>query len=256
MAPSFRSWCQLLNDFNRKAIACGVLEGDETFWLHQTALFTGTVNTYVARWTRRTKHYSSVLTVHETLPFICEPQNTRLQFPNLIITTMTPRPESTNSYTMPLLQKHTSNQRYPTLSGSPSTQSQSIPIANQLPKTQSELQLRMDEAIAEQKDFLFFSRVVKGISDSQDYIHSHNFRLQNQSLVSHIIHTRQGVEQRGGQPAQKYKDILLDEDDWTPGLSSIDPYPDRAAFLHSVTASALAVAELDMDDEGIFVLDL
>jgi hypothetical protein len=163
---------------------------------------------------------------------------------------MTPRPDSsTNSYNnaMPLTQKYNSSQRYPTLTGSPSTQSQSIPIANQLHKTHSELQLCMDEAVAEQKDYRFFSRVLKGISDSQGCSHSHNFMLQNQSLVSNIIHTRQDVTRR---PQQEE----LSEDEWTPGLSSIEPHSSRATFLHNVTASALA--ELEDDEEGIFDFEL
>ena len=157
------------------------------------------------------------------------------------------RPESsTNSYTM---------MRYPILPGSPSAQSQSIPIANHLLKTHSELQLCTDEALAEQKDDMFFSRVLKGINDSQGYIHSPNFRLQNQSLVSHIMYTRiQGVERRP--QYEEYLDEDLDEDDWTPGLSSIETYSSHAAFLHEVTGSALAFAELDEDDEGIFDLEL
>jgi hypothetical protein len=114
-------------------------------------------------------------------------------------------------------------------------------VLNQLLKTHSELQLCMDEALAEQKDYMFFSRVLKGISDSQDCIHSYNFRVQNQSLVSHIIHTRrQDVERR-----PQYEDLDDDDDDdWTLGLSSIEPYSSRAA------------AELDGYNEGIFDLEL
>ena len=159
---------------------------------------------------------------------------------------------STNSYTMlPLPQKYTSSQHYPIPSGSPSSQSQSIPIVNQLLKTHSELQLCTDEALAEQKDDMFVSRVLKGINESQGYIHSPNFRLQNQSLVSHIMHTRRQDVKRQPQYEEDF-----DEDDWTPGLSSIEPYSSRATFLHEVTGSALAFAELDEDDECIFDLEL
>jgi hypothetical protein len=103
----------------------------------------------------------------------------------------------------------------------------------------------MDEELAEQKDYMFFSRVLKGISDSQQdngySQHSHNFRLQTQSLVSHIIHTRQD------RPPPTL-DLDEDENDWTPGLSS-----SRSAFLLNVTTSALIVAE---EDDGIFDLEL
>jgi hypothetical protein len=106
----------------------------------------------------------------------------------------------------------------------------------------------MDEAIADQKDYMFFSRVLKGISDSQGCSHSHNFILQNQSLVSHLIHTRQDVDVTR---RPQHKEL---SEDWTPGLSSNEPFSSRAAFLHNVTASALA--ELEDDEEGIFDLEL
>jgi hypothetical protein len=104
----------------------------------------------------------------------------------------------------------------------------------------------MDEELAEQKDYMFFSRVLKGISDSQQddgySQHSHNFRLQTQSLVSHIIHTRQD------RPPPTLDLDDEDENDWTPGLSN-----SRSAFLLNVTTSALIVAE---EDDGIFDLEL
>ena len=107
------------------------------------------------------------------------------------------------------------------------------------------MQLCMDEAIAEQRDYLFYSRLVKGISTTQSLSKDQSLRMENQMCLSHIFETRHGI------PGQR-----LDVGNLVP--SSMVPVngQDKSSYLRNVTASALALAELGESEEGIFEFDM
>jgi hypothetical protein len=117
--------------------------------------------------------------------------------------------------------------------------SQSIPISNNILRTASELQLCMDEHIADQRDYAFFSRLVNGISQTQNFSKDRYLQMENQVCLSHIMETRQGGQQQG-------------PEDWSLGIS-IDAPMDRE-HVHAIASDALALATTD--EEGIFELDL
>lgn len=76
--------------------------------------------------------------------------------------------------------------------GSPQgMKSRSIPISNgHFRRTESEMQLCLDEHIADQRDFAFFSRLVDGIQQSQAHGTNLYLQMQNQSCLKHIHQTR------------------------------------------------------------------
>jgi hypothetical protein len=74
--------------------------------------------------------------------------------------------------------------------------SQSIPISNSHVRTASEIQLRIDEEIAEHRDFMFYSRLKKGTSQTeQEESQNKYLRMENQVCLTHITQTR-GDSQR------------------------------------------------------------
>ena len=128
------------------------------------------------------------------------------------------------------------------------TKSASIPISKNIPKTPSEIQLCMDEAIADQRDYVFYSRLVKGISMTQSLSQNQYIRLENQVCLSHIINTRNDYPR-----CQTAAD-----DDWSPGQSNLRSQ-DYNDFLQNVAANALALAQSDDSEEeegGIFDLEM
>jgi hypothetical protein len=75
-----------------------------------------------------------------------------------------------------------------------SPRSRSIPIANSLKRTASELQLSEEEAMADFRDYVLFSRIVDGISKQAP---PKDFRLRqaNDRCLAHIIHERNSAAQ-------------------------------------------------------------
>ncbi|CAB9523301.1 expressed unknown protein [Seminavis robusta] len=71
--------------------------------------------------------------------------------------------------------------------------SQSIPISG-VHRTASEVQLCEDEALADYRDFVVYSRIVNGISRQQDQRPSRDLylRQENDRCLSHIMSTRNG----------------------------------------------------------------
>ncbi len=116
--------------------------------------------------------------------------------------------------------------------------SQSIPISKNLP-TAYEVQLCVDEQIAEQRDYVLYSRLVQGISQTQDQSHDKRLQMENQMCLSHIMQTRQD--------GQSYPE----KKDWSLGFSH-DAQFDKD-LVHSIALDAFAIAT---SEEGIFELDL
>mmetsp|Transcript_21511 Transcript_21511/g.40172 ORF Transcript_21511/g.40172 Transcript_21511/m.40172 type:complete len:209 (+) Transcript_21511:47-673(+) len=157
----------------------------------------------------------------------------------------------------PHFQRH--SQSFPLPAGT-TRRSSSIPISgmSSLRRTASETQLSEDEAEADYKDFLFYSRVVNGIS-KQVQEQSSDFKHENQQCLENIVRARHDMKQQ-----QQHK-----------MLSSMEPqehhyyYYATANHLHHAhrpqrlvhfANRALAVAdapeEEDAGEEGIFDLEL
>jgi hypothetical protein len=139
--------------------------------------------------------------------------------------------------------------------------SKSIPISNShFHRTTSEIQLCLDEQIAEQRDHMFFARVVNGIQECQLAGNNRQLQMQNQMCLIHILQARKDSSQNQclmpmpgiTEPEQEY---------WTVGLS-IDapslPHPHSIMMerrdVRSIRADALAI--VNTIDDMIFDLEL
>ena len=119
---------------------------------------------------------------------------------------------------------------------SPQMKSQSIPITKNIFRTASEIQLCLDEQIADQRDYAFFSRLVNGISRTRNSSQNRQLQFENHMCLSHVVKTRH------------------DEKDESSQLGlSIDAPVDRS-YVHSIANEALDVAT--SGEEGIFELEL
>ncbi len=138
--------------------------------------------------------------------------------------------------------------------------SQSIPISNShFHRTASEIQLCLDEQIAELRDHLFYSRVVTGIEQTKMCATNRTLQKQNEMCLAHIMQTRTDAT-----PYQKSLTFpsLPENDDWSIGLP-IDHVPSTMLSEQTIThdartipADTIALAN-QTDDQGmIFDLDL
>ena len=144
--------------------------------------------------------------------------------------------------------------------------SPSIPIGKTISKTPSEVQLCMDEAIADERDYVFYCRLVKGISLTQEKALDRTLRYENQACLAHVVRTRHrdpksssdATVQNEHQLHQKwlypyhYQLPYQPEEDWTPGLSDLEPST-ISSRLGSLAAEALAIA--GAEDDTIFDLE-
>ena len=128
---------------------------------------------------------------------------------------------------------------------SPSTvfinKSASIPISNSMRRTTSERQLSQDEEVAEYKDFLFYSRVVEGISRRQTQLKNGYLQYENQMCLAHIVRTRNA----DSQPKTHY------DEDWLQELADFG-FVDHSDYSDPVDIHS----EESAADTEIFVLDL
>jgi hypothetical protein len=129
--------------------------------------------------------------------------------------------------------------------------SQSIPISG-VNRTASELQLCEDEAIAEYRDYIVFSRIVNGISRQQEQRHSMYLRHENDKCLAHIVSTRTGqcnnnntIQSLSEHVAQG---MTLASDDYFLGEDPESDLPNQITEPVSEDTSA--------EDEGIFTLEL
>jgi hypothetical protein len=114
--------------------------------------------------------------------------------------------------------------------------SASIPISNTIRRTNSENQLSQDEAEADYKDFLFYSRVVHGISQKQRHSQNGYLKYENQMCIGRIVQTRHADFQK---PA---------DDEWSDQLAElgfVDQYHQDPAL-----------PDESSEDVDIFILDL
>jgi hypothetical protein len=123
-----------------------------------------------------------------------------------------------------------------------SIRSASIPISNSIRRTSSETQLSQDEAEADYKDFLFYSRVVHGISNKQRYLQNGYLKYETQMCLNSIVNTRHADIHNHHQKQQQE----LDLEDQLADLGFTDGhYHDPATTAHHQSS-----------DDGIFALDL
>ena len=73
--------------------------------------------------------------------------------------------------------------------------SASIPIQNQMKRTESELKLCVDEEMADIRDYLFFARLVNGIARHQA-TESTWLQREKDECLEHILMTRSGCRDR------------------------------------------------------------
>ena len=161
----------------------------------------------------------------------------------------------------------------PSDSGTISSQmrSQRIPISStHLNPSASELQLCLDEEIAEQRDHLFYSRVVRGIQQSQLAGKDYDLQMQNQLCLAHIMQAHGDSTQKTHYP--KYPGFLgapiedPEEEDWAVGMPidsacpTLSYYPTRTSptrrDFHSIATHAIELVNSAEEEGMIFDMDL
>jgi len=147
-------------------------------------------------------------------------------------------------------------------------QSRSIPIsASGIHRTASEVQLCEDEALADYRDYIVYSRIVNGISRQQECSHDMYCRQENDKCLAHIVSTRNNYDhqpQMLPQPSlqslsrhivqQQAQDDYYcgedaPEDNWSfGGWPAPTPFASTAAIVNDVLTAE--------DDDAIFAMDL
>ena len=125
----------------------------------------------------------------------------------------------------------------PKPSSMPSNRSASIPISNSIRRTSSETQLQQEEAEADYKDYLFYSRVVHGIRQ-QSLQNNGYLKYETQMCLNSIVNTRHADIQK--QQQSEWEDKLAEMGYFDGAQYQADP----------------AVPTHESSDDGIFVLDL
>jgi hypothetical protein len=166
---------------------------------------------------------------------------------------------------MPITSKRKSSSRE-------SSRSSSIPLpSTHVSRTQSELQLCLDEEIAEQRDTLMFYRLVNGIRERQSSP-TQDLDETSERSIAGIYHTRLASHVEVCE-----QNSSLDPDDtpkWSPlrsrvrqvsegsshdewSISGFDSCQHEQPHANAtMTNIALRCEEDDEDDEGVFSLDL
>lgn len=81
--------------------------------------------------------------------------------------------------------------------------SSSVPIPDALYRSPSELQLSVDEQVAEERDFVFYARLMSGIrernraANQQNRDFHHHYSEETERCLTHIMQTRHRQEQEG-----------------------------------------------------------
>ena len=140
--------------------------------------------------------------------------------------------------------------------------SASIPIDREsMRKTASEYRMAQDEAEADYKDFVFFSRVVDGISKQNSLLKDGSYlKSTNQTLLDNIVRARhdsdseEEVEEDNGYHNHYYfpQGLQINTD-----LKIVTPAQDDPTVLSlSQNYDDDAYYEQDYEDEGVFDLEL
>jgi hypothetical protein len=155
-------------------------------------------------------------------------------------------------------------------SSSDSSRSSSIPLpSTHVARTQSELQLYLDEEVAEQRDLNMFYRLVNGIRERQSSPTRYLDATSERSIAG-IYHTRlashvEGCEQTCSldpDATPKWSSLHSTRqvsegsphDEWS--ISGFDSSQHDQPNANAINNIALHCEEDDEDDEGVFSLDL
>jgi len=72
--------------------------------------------------------------------------------------------------------------------------SSSVPIPDAMFRSPSELQLSVDEQVAEERDFVFYARLVSGIRERTHCDHHQYYNEETERCLTHIMQTRHQQE--------------------------------------------------------------
>ena len=125
--------------------------------------------------------------------------------------------------------------------------SQSIPISG-MHRTASEVQLCEDEALADYRDYIVYSRIVNGICRQQETNHNRYFRKENDKCLAHIMSTRQQDPSLQSMSKHIARGMALAPQPLTP--------PDDYFCGEEPPETPAGDDVLGDDDEGIFALEL
>ena len=137
------------------------------------------------------------------------------------------------------------------------TKSQNIPITNHIQRTESEIKLCEDEALAEYRDHCMYNRIVKGLSRSQDYasnrqVRSLDFLYENGACIANIERNRREhphkVESLHSRHEKAWKMI-------TGASKTESPKQNAHAIVSHANSFSVPMLQ-DFDDEDqMFILD-
>ena len=82
--------------------------------------------------------------------------------------------------------------------------SRSIPIVKSLIESQQSSEAEQEALLADYKDYVFYSRLITGLSQKQLHTQDVSLRYQNQALIDHIIDTR---HERSTSKKQRTNDV-------------------------------------------------
>ena len=159
-----------------------------------------------------------------------------------------------------------SNVSNPSSEGTSVTRSSNIPLpSSHVARTQSEVQLSLDQEVAEQRDVHMFYRLVNGIRERHTFPHYHAHApdehvARSESSIARILHTRRSLidstdnimmhEEQPQQmlnPIRRRTSVTSASDSWSiTGFDWVEPADDRQA----------TTQEDVEEDEGVFALDL
>jgi len=130
--------------------------------------------------------------------------------------------------------------------------SSSVPIPEScMFRTPSELQLTVDEQVADQRDFAFFARLVNGISERRG---SSSSAIETDRCLTHIIQTRhhqQSHDDDQEEEGAQHCDGILIEDDYQVGTGGEGAYylgEDNDCFTSSSSSSSSSLYQHEFVD--------
>jgi len=133
--------------------------------------------------------------------------------------------------------------------------SRSVPIPECMFRTPSELQLTVDEQVADQRDFAFFARLVSGISERRGSSTTNTTNAavtETDRCLTHIIHTRHQNQSHDDQEEEaQHCDRILIEDDYQVGTGREGAYylgEDNDCFTSSSSSSSSSLYQHEFVD--------
>jgi hypothetical protein len=124
---------------------------------------------------------------------------------------------------------------------------------------EEEHELEQDNMLADYRDYVFYSRLVNGISRKQESTQDRTLRYQNQALLKHIVLTRYGTppsnsDDEGCYSNNRSRSSQLQQYQQQQGRGFED-FGDRGTIsLAELTRPRRGIT--DLDQELIFDLDL